>query len=86
MKNSLEGFTKRVEQAKNEQKESVSLKINQLRNRKKNEEKLADPQRPMGHLQAYQHMYTGALRRGKKVLERICEDRMAKNIKFDEKH
>ena len=44
------------------EKEAVNLKIHQLelfspRNRKKNEEKLTEPPRPVGYHQTYQHMH-----------------------------
>lgn len=79
MTNPWEGLT-RFEQAKN--KEESVLKRNQLRNRKKkNEEKWADPQKSVGQLQGDQSMYSeSSRRRGVKVLERILEERMVKNL------
>lgn len=56
MKNWLEGFNNRFEQAEESVKES-QLKYSAWRIEKENAEKLIELKRPVGHYQVYQHMH-----------------------------
>lgn len=67
MKNSLEGFSHRVEQGE----ELVSLKIGKLKSsslryRKKYEEKGTKPKKSAGHYKTYQHIWNGQSQKEKR--------------------
>ena len=96
MSHHIETINKKIEIMKRKQIENLEMKStiteikNSLKSRKRKEwPKWTEPNRPLGHYQAYQHMHNGSPR--KRGEREMCRNRIWRNNgwkvpKYDERH